>query len=717
MGRVFHRIISVFLTAVFILSAVVTGTYSWYSLQSVTNETAGTFAQVRLQKLQKLPDGTETDIPVPGAAFSLFTADGGQIGGRMVTDETGAITLRLPAGEYYFEEDAPPPSFAFDSADGEPVTRYPFVLMENETGQVIVTAYNIRLTGSLIVQKTVQNADGSPLSDEQRAQAFTFTVTFSDGGTYAYRKTDGTAGELISGGTLTLRHGETAVFESLPAGLLYTVAEAETPGYTVASDGHRGTIGDGTAAASFVNTLLPEPIPPEEPVRLTVEKTLDGEYPAADLDKEFEMTLLLNNEPTAFTLKPGETKTFELRPGDRYEIREKDYIGAGYSQSIANGFGTAGTEDIAVTVTNTFTGTVMKEITGEKTWQGIGLTDELLPDSITLLLKDGDRVVEEAEVTPDESGRWLYRFTVPKYDADGKEIDYTLEELPPESFRPDYNGFDIVNTYIPPVEVTLPSVIKAVEGDEAPEEHFTFCMTAQDGAPMPEETSGRFLTVQITGSGEAPLGTIRYTKAGTYRYTVTESANDTSGWIYDPAVYTITVTVTEENGALQADTAITKDGAPAGSLAFVNRYDGGPPLQDTTVIEGQKIWHHGSNPEENRPDSIIVLVYADGTLVLQQQVTAENNWHYRFELPKYNDEGEEILYTIDEAEAEHYDKAVDGYDLVNTYHPDSPPDPSDPDGSPQTGDNSHLGLWIFLLIASSCGLIVTTRRRRKIDRR
>ena len=100
MGRVFHRIISVFLTAVFILSAVVTGTYSWYSLQSVTNETAGTFAQVRLQKLQKLPDGTETDIPVPGAAFSLFTADGGQIGGRMVTDETGAITLRLPAGEY-----------------------------------------------------------------------------------------------------------------------------------------------------------------------------------------------------------------------------------------------------------------------------------------------------------------------------------------------------------------------------------------------------------------------------------------------------------------------------------------------------------------------------------------------------------------------------------------------------------------------------------------
>lgn len=72
MGRVFHRIISAFLTAVFVLSAVVTGTYSWYSIQSVTNETAATIAQVQLLKLQKLPDGTETDTPVPGAAFYLF---------------------------------------------------------------------------------------------------------------------------------------------------------------------------------------------------------------------------------------------------------------------------------------------------------------------------------------------------------------------------------------------------------------------------------------------------------------------------------------------------------------------------------------------------------------------------------------------------------------------------------------------------------------------
>ncbi len=710
MGRIFRRIISGFLTAVFVISAVVTGTYSWQSLQTVTNETAATIAQVQLLKLQKLPDGTETDIPVSGAAFYLFTAQGQQIGSRMVTDEAGTISLRLPAGEYYFEEDAPPPGYTFDTLNGEEVVRYPFVLPENSSEQVKVTAYNIRQSGSLIVSKTVRNADGSPLSDQQLAQDFTFTVTFSDGGTYEYRKQDGSTVQLSSGGTLTLCHGETAVFEDLPVGLLYTITEAEVQGFSVTSSGHQGTIGDDTALASFVNIWSSDPTPSEEPIRLTVEKELAGEHPAADLNKEFEMTLFVNGEPVEFSLKPGESETFELHPGDRYEIREKDYIGEGYSQSIASGFGTAGSEDIAVTVTNSYTGTVMKEISGEKTWQGNELTNDLLPQSITLLLKDGDRVVEEAEVTPDENGRWVYQFTAPKYDADGHEIAYTLEELPLESFRPSYNGFDVVNTYLPPVTVTLPAIVKAVEGDAPPEEHFTFCMTAQDDAPMPEGVNDRFLTLQIAGSGEVQLGSISYTETGVYRYTVTETAGRAPGWIYDSAVYNIIVTVVEENGVLRAETVITKDGKPADSLEFVNRYDSELPTQDMTVVEGKKIWRHGNNPEENRPDSIVVIVYGDGEVVQQQLVTASDGWQYRFELPKYNAEGREIVYTVDEADVAHYEKTIDGYDLINTYQEDDTGLPGDSGShTPPTGHSYRLRPWLLLMLLSG-GTMVLLRR-------
>lgn len=103
MRQVFQRAVSIFLTLVFILSAFITGTYSYQSLQTVTNETAATIIQVRLQKLEKLPDGTETDVPVSGAAFYLFSADGEQIGGSLTTDDAGEIIQRLPAGSYYFE--------------------------------------------------------------------------------------------------------------------------------------------------------------------------------------------------------------------------------------------------------------------------------------------------------------------------------------------------------------------------------------------------------------------------------------------------------------------------------------------------------------------------------------------------------------------------------------------------------------------------------------
>ena len=707
--QVFQRVVSIFLTLVFILSALVTGTYSWQSLQTVTNETAATIIQVRLQKLEKLPDGTETDVPVSGAAFYLFSADGEQIGGSLTTDDAGEIIQRLPAGSYYFEESAPPPSFTFDSQNGEQLTKYPFIVPENGAEPVTVTVYNRKLSGSLSVRKMVENADGSPLSEEQLAKDFTFSVTFSDNGIYRYQKSDVTAGELSSDGTLTLRHGETALFENIPVGVTYTVAEQTEPDYITSSAENQGTVGDGLSEAVFVNTYDPD-IPPEIPVRLTVTKRLGGEYPAADLEKEFEMTFILNGAATDFTLKPDETKTFTLLPGDVYEIREKDYSADGYSQTITGGFGAAGAQDIEATVTNTFTGTVTKEISGQKTWRGEALEETELPEAITVFLMNGGYAVQQAEVTPDENGDWLYSFTAPKYDSDGNEIAYTVEEEVPESFRPEYDGFDIINTYIPPATVTFPSILKTVVGENAPAERFTFCITAEDNAPMPEGTDSSFLMLSLTGGGELHPGEIRYTEPGSYVYRVTETSGGLEGWVYDTAVYTVTVTVTEKDGALTADTMIAKEGGAVSRIEFINHYDSELPPQDITVVEGQKTWHHGDNPEEKRPDSIVVLVYGDGEIVLQQQVTEKDGWHYRFELPKYNGSGKEILYTVDEAGVENYEKAVEGYDLINTYRPNTPPEPSDPGTSPSTGDNSNIWLWFMLMLLSGGMLIVLGRK-------
>ena len=57
-----------------------------------------------------------------------FYGDSEQIGGIYTTDEAGEISVRLPAGSYYFEELLPAPGYAFDSQGDERITHYPFIL-------------------------------------------------------------------------------------------------------------------------------------------------------------------------------------------------------------------------------------------------------------------------------------------------------------------------------------------------------------------------------------------------------------------------------------------------------------------------------------------------------------------------------------------------------------------------------------------------------------
>ena len=919
-----YRVVSLVLAAVFVLSGLVSGTLGWQSLsQQARNDTQSKLVQdVELLKLQKLPDGTETQIPVPGAVFYLFTKDGVQIGGRHVTGEEGKIPVRLEPGDYYFEEFSPAPGFAFDTdADGSRITRYPFTVTGNETETVVVTAYNVPLQGALTIEKTVRNADGSPLTEAQKQQEFVFTVTFSDGGTYAYRIDGGEPQQLASGGTLVLKHGQQTVFEALPKGVTYTVTEQPVPGYTVSGTGHTGTITEAGSTAHFVNTYAPEktgsltvskevrgdgadlhkeftftaiiggqthtftlrhgeshifpdlpigteytitetdytadgyvanvktytgtitgeetlllpfvnvyqpeaepgslritkevvgenPDPdklftfevefsdgkgypysinggeliattgpiitlqlkggqtarfegvpegvtytvretdpagyrqdlseaggtiigdsayvifrnrvPDEPATLIVTKQLAGDYPEADKDKEFRFTLTIDGVEQEFTLKPGERKEFAIPAGASYDVREDNYFQDGYALIMENGTGTAlPDQTINVTATNTYIGEEQTEIEGEKTWELDG-HEVVLPESITVQLKNGDLLIEEVVVTPDENGEWHYSFTAPKYDADGKEITYTIEELPVQGFVPTYNGYDIVNTYIPPVEIDPPIIEKVVEGENPPETGLTFLLRGESGTPMPEGSAGNTKTLTLSGSGEVEIGAFTFAEPGIYTYTVSELNTGADGWTYDNTVYTLTFTVTLEDGALHASYTLTKDGEATDKALFVNRY--APVEPDTVEISGAKTWNHGDNP--NPPESIIVYVYADGELAAQRLVTERDNWQYAFTLPRYAQDGHEIAYTVGEAEVPGYTAEIHGYDIHNTYTGTATPEPPDhgdedkpappgPNG-PQTGDNTVIWPWVMAMVLSLLGILVTLTMEQHSRRR
>jgi len=216
------------------------------------------------------------------------------------------------------------------------------------------------------------------------------------------------------------------------------------------------------------------------------------------------------------------------------------------------------------------------EIEGEKTWDLAGET-VTLPEYITVILKDGDVVVDMVIVRPDENGKWRYSFTVPKYRDDRKtEIVYTIEEVPVPGFITTITGYDINNKYtpIPPAVVVIPSVKKIVTGNPSEKVTFEFKLIAQDNAPMPPGSVNGEKIIKINGSGEATFGQIQYTEPGTYHYTITEVHVSRTGWTYDAAVYTLTVVVTEKDRVLTATkTLVRMDGTQAGAKAeFTNKY-------------------------------------------------------------------------------------------------------------------------------------------------
>ncbi len=94
------------------------------------------------------------------------------------------------------------------------------------------------------------------------------------------------------------------------------------------------------------------------------------------------------------------------------------------------------------TITNTLE-TI--EINGKKTWVDENNKYNKRPESIKVYAMNQDKVV--AETTTDAEKEWKYAFTLPKYDAEYKEIVYTIKEETIQNYTSKVNGYDIENTY------------------------------------------------------------------------------------------------------------------------------------------------------------------------------------------------------------------------------------------------------------------------------
>ena len=86
-----------------------------------------------------------------------------------------------------------------------------------------------------------------------------------------------------------------------------------------------------------------------------------------------------------------------------------------------------------------------------------------------------------------------------------------------------------------------------------------------------------------------------------------------------------------------------------------------------------KTWNDNNNKDKNRPESITVRLYADGVEVDSHVITAADNWRYTFtEKPRYQDDRRtEIVYSVNEDDVTMYVKEIVGYNLVNSYLPET----------------------------------------------
>ena len=90
-------------------------------------------------------------------------------------------------------------------------------------------------------------------------------------------------------------------------------------------------------------------------------------------------------------------------------------------------------------------------------------------------------------------------------------------------------------------------------------------------------------------------------------------------------------------------------------------------------ICGEKTWDDSNNQDKKRPEKITVILLANGEPIQNPDVRPDENgkWKYRFtDLPKYDDKGKEITYTVKEEPVEGYTSTVNGFNIKNSYTPE-----------------------------------------------
>lgn len=510
--------------------------------------------------------------------------------------EFGEITFTAPGTYTYTITESG--SVLGVTNDAEATKTVTFTVTDNGKGQLVVTPTtdnakftftNVYKTGELDITKTV--VDG----DEDKEFTFTVTLTDADGeeltGTFPYTIGE-TEGTIASGGTLKLKHGETAKITGIPEGASYTVEEETEDGYTTTKTGDTGTIDSTTPSeAEFTNTY-----DASGTAKLEATKAIEGAAWPEGPDGSKKITFTLTGEEGA-PMPPTGSETQTLDTAGSVPFGEIEYglddVGQTYTYTITeDGFGTGWTgtpTEITATVevTDNGNGTLGTNITyspedatftnkyvaeGEAVLEVTkAIAGAAWPEGETLTLTlagEGGTLPEKKTVTLTAPGKATFdAITYTEADID-KEYTYTISEdgfgtgwsssgdvtatvkvtdngdgtLATEvTYSPESDI--ITNTYTASGSIVLEAK-KDLEGrDWMDGESFTFELKGEDGKTIESKS--------VTSNTTVAFSAIEYTQ--------------------DDAGKTFTYTITE-TGTLPAN--VTKSGDITATVKVVDNHDG-----------------------------------------------------------------------------------------------------------------------------------------------
>lgn len=388
-------------------------------------------------------------------------------------------------------------------------------------------------TGSLKITKKVAKADPSYSPDA--ATQFGIQVDLKGNGangTYTYTIDGNTSDsyKFKSGAVITLKNGQTAEIEGLPAGCKYTVSEPTPPdGYTSRIDAPAGVIAAGKVqdtapVVTVTNTYKPSSYILDGKTNLSGKKVLSGRDWQSNDKFVFHLEAL---EPDNTPLpKNGDTDLtrVELMPSEgtqgdtevSFNFGDITYTKPGiyryriYEETPSNAAKIPGIDYD----TTTYTVTVKIKDNGK---------GQLELESVTKALDNKDNVtVMPADNIP------LFKNI---FNASNEEINFVATKVYKDNagnqINPDVNQF----------QFTLSVSEKDSNGNKV----------TQTNPPMPTPA-----TVGNDDGGQIDFGKVTYTAANvghTYWYQMREDRGDNACIAYDEATYLIKVKVGSQTGA------------------------------------------------------------------------------------------------------------------------------------------------------------------------